>query len=860
MNDDDRKDETPGSSEDTVDTEDSGSVNPEALAPKGKPGLPVDLDEPLAGLMNTNFIEFASYVVKDRAIPDLYDGLKPVQRRILHTLWVMDDGRFHKVANVIGQAMQYHPHGDRSIGDALVVLANKECFLDRQGNFGNIHTGDVAAAARYIECRLSPLAREVLFNAEITPFIDSYDGRNREPVALPAKIPTVLLLGAEGIAVTLATSILPHNFNELIDAQIAILEGRPFSCHPDFLTGGIMDVSGYDDGRGKVRVRARIEVADDKTLVIREVPATVTTERLMDSIEDAVKRNKIKIAAINDYTAEQVEIEIKLPRGTHADEVVRQLYAYTKCEVALTSNIVVIDDNRPREMTVSEILNRVTERLVDNLGRELEIELQKLQEKFHEKTLAQLFIENRIYKRIEECETDDLVRQAVFDGLTPYRHLLPRDITREDVDRLLELKIRRISRFDIEANRRDLDEILVKLEQTWKHLRNLVSYTTHYLRQLKSKYGAAFPRHTVIEEFERVNVREVALQNLKVYHDRVSQFVGSAVKASNKDAEPLACTEFDRLVLLRSDGVVKVIPVQEKAFVGPIKYLFKADKMQVFSMLYREKRTGKWYAKRFRIGSYILEKEYATIPKGCVVEAVYTTYGVVAQLALADTARSKGQSVEVDFNVVELRSLGARGFKVTERDIAGITLLKRGSEEPPEGLQALLSSNKPEADEPEPEEDEGEEDLSAEEAESASENLPADLIHKLAQHWRSRADEVIGGIRQFLPNKSDKAAKPPPAAEAPAPKPAAPAAPPAEEAKPRRPGRPRKEEAKKPEPPPPPPEPDPVPEKPARGKRKTAKGTPAAAGAEKKPATPPPGLPKLKPRKLIDEDGDFFLS
>ena len=738
------------------DLETEGADAGDAVAAPGAavPGS-FGMDDPLGELMDTNFLEYAAYVIKDRAIPDVYDGLKPVQRRILHSLWKMDDGRFHKVANVIGQTMQYHPHGDASIGDALVVLANKEYFIDRQGNFGNIHTGDSASAARYIECRLTPLAHEVLFNPEITEFVDSYDGRNREPVSLPAKLPVVLMLGAEGIAVGLSTSILPHNFNELIDAQVAILEGSPFECFPDFLTAGIMDVSEYDDGRGRVRVRAHIDMVDDKTLVIREVPAGVSTEALMEDIEKAVKAGKIKISAINDYTAEKVEIEIKLPRGIHADEAIRQLYAYTKCEVNVTSNIVVIHGRNPRVMTVSEILRLVTERLVDNLGRELELELKRLQERFHEKTLAQLFIENRVYQRIEECETAEAVHAEVRAGLAPFQDQLAREITEADIEKLLELSIRRISRFDINRNRREIDEILQTLAAAWHNLRHLVPYAIRHLKGLKKKYGKLFPRHTRIEAFDAVNAREVALQNLKVHHDRTGQFIGTAVKSSSKDAEPLVCTEFDRLVLFRNDGVFRVIPVQDKVFVGPIKEWFKADKRQVYSMFYREKKaSGRWFAKRFRVAGYIMNKDYPTIPKGCIVEAVYDKYNVVARIELEDTRRSKDEESELDFNTIELRSPGARGFKITDRGVKRMTLTKRGTDEPPEELEAMLAAvaAKAAATAAETEEsDVADEENMADEAGEVAAPINA-VVLEIAAHWRLRADELVSVIGRFLPD------------------------------------------------------------------------------------------------------------
>ena len=639
-------------------------------------------DDFLSIMMAGNFIEYASYVIKERAIPDVDDGLKPVQRRILHSLHQIDDGRFHKVANVIGHSMQYHPHGDASIGSALVVLANKEFYIDKQGNFGNIHTGDAASAARYIECRLTPLAREILFNPEITEFEDSYDGRNREPIRLPAKLPSLLMLGADGIAVGMSTRILPHNFNELIDAQIAILRGKAKAVYPDFLTGGLMDVSEYDDGQGKVKVRARIDTVDDKTLVIREVPAGTTTEGLMANIEDAVRHGKIKISQINDYTAENVEIEIKLPRGMHAKETIKRLYAYTDCEVNISSSIMVIRENEPVMMTVSEILQRNTDKLLDYLDWELQIRLGKLNERFHAKTLAQIFIENRIYKRIEECETWKAVIAEVHAGLDPFSDQFRREVTDEDIEHLLQLQIRRISKFDLDKNRQELDDILKEIDETQDNLDNLTRYAVDYLKAIKKQYGKEFKRRTEITDLGEVDARKVALKNLRVGHDRQNNFVGTEVKNSNKAEEPILCTEYDRLVLMRNDGQYKVVPVPEKLYTGPLKYVFKADREQVYSMLYRDRKSGVVYAKRFRIDSYIMDRDYNAVPDGCIIENIYTNYGVVVRCELKKSKRSKVDHVDVEFDQLKMRSAGARGFKITDKPVKSYTQLKRGTPEP----------------------------------------------------------------------------------------------------------------------------------------------------------------------------------
>lgn len=642
------------------------------------PDNPVEslLNDGLGEMMAGNFIEYASYVIKDRAIPDLDDGLKPVQRRILHSLYQMDDGRFHKVANVIGNTMQYHPHGDASIGNALVVLANKEYFIEKQGNFGNILTGDEASAPRYIECRLTRLARDVLFNPEITEFAPSYDGRKQEPVKLPAKIPVVLLLGAEGIAVGMSTRILPHNFKEVLEAQIAILEGRPYMLYPDFLTGGIADVSEYDNGNGRIKIRARIDIPDKKRLVIKELPATKTTESLISSIEEAAKRGKIKIAGINDFTTDEPEIEIKLSRGVYAKDTIKQLYAYTDCEVSLSTSMVVIKDDTPEILSISDILEYCTEKLVQNLQKELELELDKLRESFHQKTLVQIFIEERIYKRIEEAASYENVLAEVREGLEPYRDKLNRDITDEDIERLLKIPIRRISRFDIEKNQQDITGILSNIENVKYNLTNLTQYTVDYLQDLISRYGEYYPRRTKIDELEEVSARDVALKNVKVGHDKVGHFIGSEVRNSNKNQDYMVCTEYDKLIPLKNDGTFKVIPVPQKQYVGPVKYLLKANKDQVYSMIYRDRKTGKHYAKRFKIDSFIMNREYKLIPDNCFIECLYFSD---APLVRCDFKNQKAEpvSAELDFQTIPLRSRGARGIKISDRKISSFTLLKR---------------------------------------------------------------------------------------------------------------------------------------------------------------------------------------
>ena len=454
-----------------------------------KPFVPGKLELALHRRVNTSFLEYASYVIRDRAIPHLADGVKPVQRRILYVLKTLDDGRFIKVASVTGETMKYHPHGNASIDDAIVVLANKRYLIEGQGNFGNIFTGDPAAAPRYIECRLTDLARTELFNKEITEFILTYDGRKEEPVTLPSKLPLTLMLGTEGIAVGLATRILPHNFPELLEAQIAILKNQPFKCLPDFPTGGLMDARDYQDGKGTVTVRAKIKTKDSSTVVIKDIPPSTTTESLIASIEDATRKGKLKVKSINDFTSETVEIEIRCPQGVDAEKLVDALYAFTDCEVSLTSRIIVIKDNRPVELTVSEVLRENTAQLVELLKRELELKQRQLEDELHYRTLERIFIEERIYKLIEKCKTGEAVTAAVYEGFIPFRKQLVRDIADPDVEKLLQVRIRRISLFDINKHREEMDQVKADLAETQKNLKSLTKYAIAISKRCSKNTG-----------------------------------------------------------------------------------------------------------------------------------------------------------------------------------------------------------------------------------------------------------------------------------------------------------------------------------------------------------------------------------
>lgn len=633
-------------------------------------------------VMGRNFIEYASYVIKDRAIPHLDDGFKPVQRRILHSLHRMDDGKFNKVANVVGHSMQFHPHGDASIYSALVNLANKEYFIERQGNFGNIYTGDEAAAARYIEARLTPLAKEVLFNKDLTEFIDSYDGRNKEPVTLPAKVPVLLMLGTEGIAVGLSTRILPHNFAELLRGQIAILNGTATEIYPDFIQGGEIDVSEYAGGQGKVKVRAAIEIAGHKSLIIRELPYGTTSESLITSIEDAAKKGKIKISAINDFTAENVEIEVVPARGISAEELKPALFAFTDCEVSISVSATLIFDEKPRQMTVGEILERNTLKLKADLTKELEIAFEHNNEKLHEMTLERIFIENRIYKDIEELKTYEAVQQAVLDGVNRFRDMLRRDPTVEDVERLLAIKIKRISRFDIDQHQKKIREIKAEIKRIRTDLKDMTSTAIRFIERLLEKYGKQLPRRTKIASFAQVDVKEVALENVKVRYDAEKGYIGSEVR----DGEQINMTEFDKILLIGSDGVYKVINIPGKIFVGEnMLYVGKFDKDIPFNLIYKNPASEKSFCKRFYIDKFILEKEYRLFSDGCCVQAFSTGEEFRVKVFYKRKPRLRIFSEEVDFAEQNFKGVASKGNTVGGgKEISRIRILEAQIEEPTE--------------------------------------------------------------------------------------------------------------------------------------------------------------------------------
>ena len=634
----------------------------------------------LKPLMEKNFIEYASYVIIDRAIPDARDGCKPVQRRILHTLHEMHDGKLHKVANIIGETMKLHPHGEVSIGDALVLLANKEYFIEKQGNFGNISTGHSAAAPRYIECRLTPLALETLFNKPLTTFIPSYDGRKREPLQLPAKVPVLLMLGIEGIAVGLATRILPHNFIELLESEIRVLKKQSISLFPDFLQRGLIDVSEYDDGRGKVRVRARIERVNDKRLIIHEIPYSTTTSSLIASIEAAVQKGQVGVTTINDFTTDAVEIELITSRGVNTKEVIPQLYAYTDCEIAISSNIVAIKNNRPIETGVTEYIRSFTFLLKKQIEDELTYELENLEDKQHWLTLEQIFIENRIYKRIEKAKTEKQVRKQVYEGMSGFSHLFIRELTDDDVRRLLDLRIRRISAYDINRYREQIEEVVAASAKCRSKLRSLTKTTISYLKGLIEKYADTYSRRTEIKHFETVDRKSVAKANIRLGYDRATGFFGSSVREQDRQ---LTVSGYDRILAVSSDGTYRVIAPPEKVLL-PKRLIYCArfdpQKGVQFTLIYRDSNKVAW-AKKVRIDKFITDKVYNlcnSSPSGIdYLNATGKPHTV--RLHFVPKPRQKIRDVEIDLKLINPCGLAARGTRLYAKPVRRIELLTADS-------------------------------------------------------------------------------------------------------------------------------------------------------------------------------------
>lgn len=638
-----------------------------------------DSGSPMNMMYGDWFLDYASYVILERAVPHLDDGLKPVQRRILHSLFEKDDGRFHKVANIVGHTMQYHPHGDASIGDALTQLGQKNLLIDTQGNWGNILTGDNAAAPRYIECKLSKFALEVAFNKKTTTWAASYDGRNKEPVTLPMKFPLVLAQGVEGIAVGLACKILPHNFIELLDASIAALRKEDFEIFPDFAQGGTMDASEYNDGLrgGRVRVRAKIETTKKRLLTIREIPFGTTTTSLLASIADANSKGKIDITKVEDLTSDTVELQIHLPSGADPDTTIKALYAFSDCEVSISPNSCIIEDNKPKFLGVKEILRRSAFQTRSLLKQELEIALRELEDKWHFSSLEKIFIENRIYLRIEECETWESVIEEIWIGLKPFLHLLKREVVEDDVVRLTEIKIKRISRYD----KFKADELLRSIEdriaETKRHLRNLTAYAVAWYEGLKERYGKGRERKTELGSFSKVVARKVAVANLTLFINRKDGFVGYGLK---KDEEIGPCSQIDDIIAFSRDGTMRVVRNAEKVFIGQNNLhcaVFHSDDPTIYNMIYRDGRDGPVYAKRFQVSGITREKVYE-LTKGkpnsrvlhfSVHESEEASQAVKLRVFLKPAPRLRVLELDFDFAEIAIKGRQTQGNIVTKNGV-----------------------------------------------------------------------------------------------------------------------------------------------------------------------------------------------
>ena len=640
----------------------------------------------VAGMYENWFLEYASYVILERAVPAVEDGLKPVQRRILHALKEMDDGRFNKVANVIGQTMQYHPHGDASINDAIVNLGQKELLFDCQGNWGDVRTGDGAAAARYIEVRLSKFANDVVFNNQTTHWQLSYDGRKREPITLPIKFPLLLAQGVEGIAVGLATKIMPHNFCELIQGSIDLLNNKKVELYPDFLTGGMMDASTYNDGLrgGRIRIRAKIEEFDKKTLLIKEIPYTTTTTSLIDSIIKANDSGKIKIKKVIDNTAKDVEIQVQLAPGISPDVTIDALYAFTDCEISISPNACVIIEDKPHFVGVAEILSVSTNQTVDLLKEELEIRKGELMERLLFSSLEKIFIENRIYRNIEECETFELVIETVDKGLEPYKKQFYREITEEDILKLLEIRIKRISKFDsfkADESMRKLEEELAEVEN---HLANLIRYAIDYFKNLLQKYGKGKERKTEIKNFNTITATVVAAANQKLYVNRTDGFIGYSLK---KDEFVMDCSDIDDIIIFRLDGTCIVTKVQEKVFVGKdiiyCSVFKKNDDRKVFNLVYLDAKSGVSYVKRFKVTSVTRDREYKLVGSHAKSKITYFSANdngeaEVIQLNLTANCTAKIKQFDYDFAKLAIKGRESLGNMLTKYPVRKITQKSAG--------------------------------------------------------------------------------------------------------------------------------------------------------------------------------------
>ncbi|SEW38758.1 topoisomerase-4 subunit A [Chitinophaga sp. YR573] len=642
----------------------------------------------IGGMYESWFLDYASYVILERAVPGVEDGLKPVQRRILHAMKEMDDGRYNKVANIVGSTMQYHPHGDASIGDAIVNLGQKDLLIDTQGNWGDVRTGDGAAAGRYIEARLSKFALDVGFNPKTTTWQLSYDGRKNEPLALPMKFPLLLAQGAEGIAVGLSTKILPHNFVELIEASIKYLRGKKFELFPDFITGGMIDIANYNDGKrgGKVRVRAHIEEKDKKTLLVKDVPYGVTTTALMESIVKANDSGKIKIKKVVDNTAKDVEIEVQLAPGISPDITIDALYAFTDCEISVSPNACVIVDDKPRFITVSDLLRYSADFTRELLKRELQIRLAELEDKWHYTSLEKIFFEKQIYKELEQKHKDwEAVLVAIDKGFNPYKKQLKREILREDIVKLTEKPVRRIYRLDINELNEQIKGIEADIKQVKHDLVNLVDYAVTYYEGLLKKYGKGRERITEIKTFDTIQVQQVAMANTKIYVNRADGFIGTSLK---KDEFVADCSDLDNIIIFRRDGKMLITKVSDKTFVGKdiihIDIFRKGDERTTYNMIYVDGKSGISYAKRFNVTGITRDKEYDLTMKGEKNSKVHyftansNGEAEVVTIRLSPNSPARNKEFDLYFETIAIKGRNSMGNQVTKYQIKNVKFKEKG--------------------------------------------------------------------------------------------------------------------------------------------------------------------------------------
>ena len=644
----------------------------------------------LSGMFKDWFLDYSSYVILYRAVPHIVDGMKPVQRRVLHAMWRIDDGRYTKVANIVGQAMQYHPHGDQSILGALVQLGQKNYLIDCQGNWGNILTGDSNAAPRYIEARLTKFAKEVVFNPKTTNWMTSYDGRNQEPIELPIKFPLLLAQGAEGIAVGLASKILPHNFNEIIDAAVAHLQGKPFELYPDFPTGGYADCSKYMKGQrgGVVKVRAKIEKVDKNTLSINEIPFGKTTHIIIESILKAKEKGKIKIKKIDDLTTSTAKIVIHLPNDVSPDKTIDALYAFTNCEVSISPNACVIVDHKPQFLSVEDILKYSTDHTMNLLGQELQIRLDELENDWHYSSLEKIFFENKVYKILEgDAKTWEAQLQEVFDEMMKYQGLLKRPITSEDIDKLVEKPVRKISKFDTKAVDEKLRGIEDEMDEVKNHLEHLTEYTINYFKNLKKKYGKAYPRLTELTGFESIAVTKVVSNNAKLYANKAEGFVGIALKKEDNAELICECSDLSEIIVIHKDGKYVVTKVSEKAFFGKdilyVGIFDRNDQRTIYNVIYRDGKSSVSYAKRFAITSVTRDKEYDITqgtPGSQILWFTVNHNGEAETVKIYYRQRAKLKKLidEYDFSQLLIKGRASRGNLVSKNAIQKIQLKSKG--------------------------------------------------------------------------------------------------------------------------------------------------------------------------------------